>query len=98
MPLDRLEAGLVAQRIHERVGLEQHQSRITQTHRRGEPFKRLGPITPLCIDRGVLISAGIAGLCPVLREYSLHIGVLSHLVVHHGQAPLGFPVLRLALA
>jgi hypothetical protein len=31
-PLDRLEARLVAQRIHERVGLQPHKTRVTHPH------------------------------------------------------------------
>src|SRR5215813_1396354 len=86
LPLDRLETRLLAQGIQERVGLQELQSGITQADRRGEPFKRLVPIAPLRIDRGVLISAGVAPPCPVLCEYGLCVGVSPKLVVHDCQA------------
>ena len=42
----RLEARLLAQGVHERVGLQILQARITQPQRRLEPFERLRPDRP----------------------------------------------------
>ena len=39
LPLDRLEVRLLAQWIHERIGLQFHQPRITQSHRGVEPLQ-----------------------------------------------------------
>ena len=39
LPLDRLEVRLLAQWIHERIGLQFHQPRITQSHRGVEPLR-----------------------------------------------------------
>ena len=69
LPLDRLEARLFSYRIHERIGLQVRQARITQPQRRLEPFERLRPIAPLRVDRGVLIRRGIAQ-CALIFESS----------------------------
>ena len=39
LPLERLEARLLAQWIHERIGFQFHQPRITQSHRGVEPLE-----------------------------------------------------------
>ena len=39
LPLDRLEVRLLAQWIHERIGLQFHQPPITQSHRGVEPLE-----------------------------------------------------------
>ncbi len=44
IPFDRLEVGLIAQGIDERVDLQQLQARITQAHCGIQPFERLGQI------------------------------------------------------
>ena len=54
-PLDRLKARLFAQGIEERLGLQVLQPGITQAHCNVEPLKRLGAITPLRVDGGVLV-------------------------------------------
>jgi hypothetical protein len=53
LPLNRLEARLLAQGVHERVGLQILQARVPQPQRRFEPFERLGRVAPLRIDRGL---------------------------------------------
>src|SRR5580658_7788655 len=58
----RLEARLLAQGVHERVDLEVLQVGIAKPQGRLEPFERLRLITPLSIDRGVLVRRGVT-LC-----------------------------------
>ena len=54
LPLNRLKARLFAQGIEERLGLQVLEPGITQAHGDVEPLKRLGAITPLRVDGGVL--------------------------------------------
>src|SRR4029453_9142102 len=97
LPLDDLEATLLAQGIQERVGLQILQARIPQPQSRLEPLERLGSIAPLRIDRGVLIGWGVAEGCRQFRKDSFRIGVPAELVIDHREAPLAHPVVRLPL-
>jgi hypothetical protein len=45
LSLDRLESRLLAQRVEERIGLEEDQIRVTQPKDRREPLERLGAIS-----------------------------------------------------
>jgi hypothetical protein len=97
-PLDRLEARLLVQGVEQRVGLQKLQARIAQPQRRLEPFERLRQVTPLRIDRGVLVRLGIA-LCGLqFRQLAFRIRVSAELVIDHREAPLTHPVIRLGLA
>ena len=57
LPLDRLEAWLLTQRIHERIGLQVRQSRATQVYGAVEPFERFRHVpsgTPNRLERELL--------------------------------------------
>jgi hypothetical protein len=92
LPHHRLKARLLAQGVHERVGLQMHQTRIPQSPRRLEPFERLGPIAPLRIDRGVLLRRGIALFCLQFRKHSFRIRMPTEPVIDHREALLTQPV------
>ena len=97
-PLDCLEAWLFPQGVQKLVGLQELQARITQPHGGVKPLERLGQISPLCIDRGVLVGARIALRCLELLKLSFRIGVPSELVIDDRQALLSGPEVPLGLA
>ena len=79
LPLDRLEARLLAQRVHEGIGSYVYQAWVTRPQRRLEPFECLRPITPLRLDRRVLIGWGVAEVCRQFRKLGFRIRVPAEL-------------------
>ena len=70
---DGLEARLRSQRGHERVRPHALQARVTQTQGEFERIERLVLITPLRLDRGVLIGRGVAHRLAHLRHFRVRI-------------------------
>src|SRR5215470_10507680 len=85
-PLYRPEARLVAQGIHERVGLETLEVRIAQPDCGVEPFERLGHVAPLRVDSAVYIGPGIARPRLVFRQLRFGVRAAPELFVGHRKA------------
>jgi hypothetical protein len=75
LTLDRLEARLFAQGVHERVVLQLHQPRVAQSQGRFQPLEGLGGVTPLRVDPGVCVRVGIALCCLQFGEHGFRIGM-----------------------
>src|SRR5260221_4113575 len=98
LPLNCLEARLLAQGIHQRVGFRVLQPRIAQAPGCLEPVERLRPIAPVRNGRRVLVRRGISQCCLRFRNLGFRTRLATKLVVDHRKVLLARPEVRFRLA